>query len=150
MGERSCDEPRPPRASLFGSIWRGTKSASRVPFTTFPIEQIRENAWLIRDLAGLLRRHPEDKPRVFRTDDGRIDLQATSFDFGLSPQALQARIASRRRQTAKLAYVSFVLGCVFVVLWMHRALTSRLGGSHIIGALLFVPFCAIFFLVAFR
>ena len=150
MGERSSGEPLPPRAFLFGSIWRGTKSTSRTLFATFPIEQIRENARLIGDLAGLLRRHPENKPRVFRTGDGSIDLQATSFDFGLSPEVLEVRIASRRRQTARLAYVSFVLGCVFVVLWMHRALTSRFGGPHIMGALLFVPFCAIFFLVAFR
>ena len=150
MGQHSRGQPDPPRSSVFGSIWRGTKATVRAPFFTFPTAQIRENARLIRSLAAQLRRPPEPEPRVFRTEDGRIDLLATSFDFGLSSHGLQVRIAARRRQTARLAYASFGLGCVFVVLWLWRGLTSGLGGLHIVGALQFIPFCAIFFLVAFK
>ena len=150
MGQHSGGQPDSPRPSVFGSIWRGTKATIRAPFSTFPAEQIRENARLIRTLVARLRRPPEPEPRVLRTEDGRIDLVATSFDFGLSSHGLQGRIAARRRQTARLAYASFGLGCVFVVLWLWRGLTSGLGGLHIVGALQFIPFCAIFFLVAFK
>ena len=150
MRPHPTGQPGPPRSSVFGSVWRGAKATVRAPFSTFPAEQIRENARLIRALAGRLRGRAAPEPRVFRTEDGRIDLPATSFDFGLSADALQGRIAARRRQTARLAYASFGLGWVFVALWLWRGLTSGLGGLHIVGALQFIPFCAIFFLVAFK
>jgi hypothetical protein len=148
--ERSSGQPDAHRSSVLGSIWRGTKSTARAPFSAFPFDQIRQNARLITDLSRRLRPRPDPELRVFRTDAGRLDLQATAFDFGLSPQKLQARIASRRRQTARLAYASFILGCGFVVLWMYRAVTSDLGGPRFVNALQFIPFCAIFFLVALK
>ena len=150
MEQNSSGQPGPSQASVFGSIWRGARSAAAAPLSTFPIEQIRQNALLIGDLARKLRRRPASDPRVLRTEDGQLDLLGTGFDLGLSPRALQVRIASRRLQTARLAYASLMLGCVFLLLWIYHALTSHSGGPRIIGTLQFVPFCAILFLVAFK
>ena len=150
MGQNSPGQLGPNQASVFGFLWRGTKSAVAAPLSTFPVGQIQQNALLIRDLARKLRRRPISDPRVLRTEDGQLDMLGTEFDLGLSPRALQARVASRRRQTARLAYASLMLGCVFLILWIYHALASGSGGPRIIGVLQFVPFCAIFFLVAFK
>ena len=150
MEQNISGQSGPGQGSVFGSIWRGAKSTAAAPLSTLQIEQIRQNALLIRDLARKLRRRTISDPHVPRTEDGQLDLLGTGFDLGLSPRALQARIASRRRHTARLAYASLMLGCVFVIVWIYHALTSRSGGPRIIGALQFVPFCAIFFLVAFK
>jgi len=150
--ERPSNKPPIAGSSVFGSLWRGTKSTLQAPFSTFPVEQIRTNARLIRLLAGQLRSSPPPEPRtrVYCAEDGRIDLAATSFGLGLSSHGLDQRIQLRRRQTARLAYSSFGAGLAFVALWLWRGLVSGLGGWHLIGALEFLPFCAIFFLVAFR
>lgn len=146
--------PRPPqtRPSLFGRAWRGTKAAIKLPFSTFPAAAIGENARLIRRLFNQVRSNAEgEQPvRSYITADGRIDLAATAFSLGLNDHKLEQRILARRRQTARLSYVSFALGCVFVVLWVVQGMTSGLSGPHLIGALQFTPFVAIFFLVAFK
>ena len=143
-------EQQTPKRGVFRSIWRGTWTVIRVPFSTFPIGAIRDNARLIGALVERLRRPADPEPRLFKTEDGRIDLQATSFMLGLSAYAMHDRIAHRRRQTTRLAYLSFGLGWVFVALWIWRGLVSGLGGLHLLGAVQFIPFCAIFFLVAFK
>ena len=137
---------------MVGRAWRGVKASVRVPFSTFPAAAISENARLIRRLFNQVRSGPEEdqRSRTWRTDDGRIDLAATAFNLGLNDTKLEQRIAARRRQTARLSYSSFVLGCMFVILWVLRGLTSGLSGPHLVGALQFTPFVAIFFLVAFK
>ena len=124
----------------------------RVPFSTFPAAAIGENARLIGRLFRQVRFGPEEtrRTRTYKTEDGRIDLAATAFNLGLSEDKLEDRIAMRRRQTARLSYGSFALGCVFVVLWLYQALSSGLAGPHLIAALQFAPFVAVFFLVAFK
>ena len=77
-------------------------------------------------------------------------MAATSFMLGLSEDRLRARMAHRRRQTARSAYLSFSLGVVFFVMWLYRAWAWNFDGSRILAAIQFVPFCAIFFLVAFK
>lgn len=140
------------RPSLFGRLWRGTKAAIRLPFSTFPAAAIGENARLIRRLYNQVRSIVEDERQLptFITEDGRIDMAATAFSLGLNDDRLERRIRARRRQTARLSYASLALGCFFVALWMVRGLTSGLSGPHLLGALQFMPFVAIFFLVAFN
>lgn len=142
----------PNRPSLVGRFWRGTKSTVRAPFSTFPAAAIGENARLLRRLFDQVRRGAEEdaRTRTFRTEDGRLDVPATAFNLGLTAGKLELRILARRRQTARLAYGLFGLGCVFVLLWVGRGLTSGLSGPHLVGALQFTPFVAIFFLVAFK
>jgi len=140
------------RPSLFGRVWRGTKALIRLPFSTFPAAAIGGNARLIRRLYNQVRSNVEDEKPVpaYITEDGRIDLTATAFSLGLNDDRLERRIQARRRQAARLSYASFALGCLFVALWVVRGLTSGLSGPHLLGALQFTPFVAIFFLVAFK
>ena len=145
-------KPEPParRGSIFGSVWRGAKSTARAPFVAFPGRQIVENARLIAFLYGRIRLGRPPEARVFRAEDGSIDMAATSFTLGISADRLRARMAQRRRQTARLAYLSFGFGVVFFVLWLYRAWAWNFEGSRMLGAIQFIPFCAIFFLVAFK
>ena len=100
-------KPEPParRGSIFGSVWRGAKSTARAPFVAFPGRQIVENARLIAFLYGRIRIGRPPEARVFRAEDGSIDMAATSFTLGISADRLRARMAQRRRQTARLAYL---------------------------------------------
>ena len=140
------------RSSVSGRVWRGTKAAIRAPFATFPAAAISENARSIRRLYDQIRSNVNEEPQVrtYLTEDNRIDLMATGFMLGLGDDGLQQRIARRRRQAARLSYASLTLGCLFVVLWVWRVLTSEWSGSHLLGAVQFTPFVAIFFLVAFK
>ena len=143
-------EPPPRRSHFLGSVWRGAKSTVRAPFTAFPGRQIVENGRLIGFLYGRIRVGRPSETRVFRAEDGSIDMTATSFTLGLSMDRLRARMAQRRRQTARLAYLSFGLGVVFFVMWLYRAWAWNFEGSRMLAAIQFVPFCAVFFLVAFK
>ena len=147
--DRSTPDARP---SVSGRVWRGTKAAIRAPFATFPAATISENARSIRRLYDQIRSNVNEEPRVrtYLTEDNRIDLMATGFMLGLGDDGLQQRIARRRRQAARLSYASLTIGCLFVVLWVWRVLTSEWSGSHLLGAVQFTPFVAIFFLVAFK
>ncbi len=144
------------RPSFVGRTWRGAKAAVRMSFSgtfaAFPAAAIRENARVIRLLFNQVRSGPEEnnRNRSFRTENGRIALAATPFNLAMSDATLEMRIRARRRQTALLSYGSFVLGCAFVALWVIRGVTSGLSGPHLLGALQFTPFVAIFFLVAFK
>lgn len=152
MARGSSRKPAQSRPSLLGRVWRGTKASVRAPFSTFPAAAIGDNARLIRRLYNQLGSGPDEdnRSRTYRTEDGRIDLAATGFSLGLNDAKMELRIKARCRQTARLSYGSFALGCVFVVLWVVRGLTSGLSGPHLVGALQFTPFVAIFFLVAFK
>lgn len=140
------------RPSMLGRIWRGTKATAKAPFVTFPAAAIGSNARLIRQLFDQMRRGRQEDARFrsHRTEDGRIDLPATAFTLGLTADTLERRIVDRRRKTARQAYGSFGLGCVFVVLWVANGLGGGLSGPRLIGAVEFTPFVAIFFLVAFK
>ena len=143
-------EPAPRRRSILGSVWRGAKTTARAPFAAFPGRQITENARLISFLYGRVRVGRPPEARVFRAEDGSIDIAATSFTLGLSTDRLHARMAQRRRQTARLAYMSFGLGVVFFVMGLYRAWAWDFEGSRMLAAIQFIPFCAVFFLVAFK
>jgi len=144
--------PSPPsrQSSVPGSVWRGVKTTVRAPFITFPGRQIVENARLIAFLYGRIRVDRPPEARVFRAEDGSIDMAATSFTLGLSTDQLRARMAERRRQTARLTYLSFGLGLVFFVMWLCRAWAWNFEGSRMLAAIQCIPFCAVFFLVAFK
>ena len=140
------------RPTVLGRVWRGTKASVRAPFSTFPAAAIGDNARLIARLFRQVRAGPDEtyRTRSWRTEDGHIDLAATAFTLGMSEDRIAARVAIRRRETARLSYSAFTVGIVFVAVWVLRGLTTDLSGPQIIGALEFTPFVAIFFLVAFK
>lgn len=112
------------------SIWRGTS--------------------LIGDLSRTIRaKQTSARERVFVDDDRRLDLQATASSSGMSVPQLQERLAARRRQTALIAYAMFSLAWLFLIAWIRSALASPFTISRVMLALDFLPFCALFFLIAF-
>jgi hypothetical protein len=103
----------------------------------------------IRDLVALLRARPARDER-FKTE-GKIafDVQATAISYGVSVPQLEAQLATRRLQTAHVAYAALALGTTFLLGWIWHALSSPWTITRVTLALYFLPFCAVFFLVAF-
>jgi glucan phosphoethanolaminetransferase (alkaline phosphatase superfamily) len=62
---------------------------------------------------------------------------------------LERRLKIRRRQTALIAYATFVLASIFLAAWVCEALSSPWTAARVALALEFLPFCALFFLLAF-
>jgi hypothetical protein len=119
-----------------GSDWAGVKS-------------IRRGVALIGDLAHVSRAASPDRERIFVDEDRGLDLRATAFSHGMTEDALRRRLEERRRQTARIAYATFTLACLFLIGWLHAALHTPMALSRIMLAVDFLPFCALFFLIAF-
>jgi hypothetical protein len=62
---------------------------------------------------------------------------------------LERRLVVRRRQTARIAYATFALGCFFFVAWVGEAFSAPWTAGRMVLALEFLPFWALFFLLAF-
>jgi len=104
---------------------------------------------LIRGLSIAARpRRPRDS-RFKLEPEGGFDLTATAFCFSLSVPELQRRLTARRRQTAQIAYLMFGLACVVLLAWFRAALVSPWTSARVVLALDFLPFCVLFFLIAF-
>jgi hypothetical protein len=137
------------RRSFFGRVFSGIGWCSAGPVDWAGLRDLWRGASLIRDFcARLSNRSPRD-PR-FRTSEAReFDLEATAFLHGISVFDLKKRLAERRRQTARIAYVTFALGSLSLIAWMCTAVSAPWTVARAAVTLEFLPFCAVFFLVAF-
>jgi len=104
----------------------------------------------IGDLVALLRARPARDERFKTEGKSTFDMQATAISYGVSVPQLEARLAVRRLQTARVAYAALILGTTFVIGWIWHALSSPWTITRVTSALYFLPFCVIFFLVAFH
>lgn len=138
------------RSGWFARAFGGRGWLNLNPFVTLPIGDIARSARLIRGLAGALRPAPVPDRRVHVLSDRRIDLEATAFSHGMSVARLQALIDRQQRRSARAAYVALALGCVFSLLWLWRTLAGFGTAGHWITMIEFLPFCAAFYLLAFR
>ena len=147
--------PRPPgrkggtwrrigRGLLAGPRWLGRRSAEAAG-----AEELVKGAGLIRELAERLRRRQERAGPIVRFD-GIVDVRATAFLMGLSEFELEERWEVRRRQTARLAWGCFLLGSIFLALWVWQTIAAPWGAGRLLGALQVVSFCGVLFLLAFR
>ena len=153
----SVKNPRPPaeetpsrrRQSFFGKLFHGTGWLMATPFAWSGADRIKRGWSLIGDLFGLLRARPARDKRFKTEGKNAFDLQATAFSYGISVHQLEACLAARRLQTARIAYAALVLGALFLAGWIWHALSSPWTATRVTSALYFLPFCAVFFLVAF-
>jgi hypothetical protein len=145
----SAPAPARKRRSLFGKVFRGAGWLAGGPVDWIATRRIARSASFIRDLVVTLRVGPQRDARFKTHDDGVFDLQATAFCYGLSVHELEARLAARRRQSARIAYGTFALAWFFLLAWLWHALSSPWNAARIASALDFLPFCVLFFLVAF-
>jgi hypothetical protein len=137
------------RRSLLGRVFRSIGWLSAGPIDWVGLRGISRGASFIRDLCVTLRIGARRDPRFRASEDGGYDLEATAFLHGISLFELERRLKVRRRQTARIAYATFALGCIFLTAWMCEALLSPWTAMRVVLALEFLPFCALFFLLAF-
>jgi hypothetical protein len=118
------------------------------PFNAFGTKQIVKNAAVIESLAERIKagRPADDRVRV--NDDRRLDLVATALRAGVRVEAIQARLANRRRETARAVWC-YLAGCVgSLAVWFVEALSTPSDArlAYVAGLLLV---CAAFTLSAF-
>ena len=65
-------------------------------------------------------------------------------------RTFEETLASRRRSTARNAWIFLGLGAMFFAAWLYRLVTMTWTMNATLTALQFTPACAVFFLLAFR
>ena len=110
---------------------------------------IRRGVSLIGALARQARNPSLPRGRIYTDEDATIDLEATAFSLCISVSELSSRLARRRQETARLAYVMFGLGVLCLLGWLHAAQGAPLTASRVMLVFDFLPFCALFFLMSF-
>jgi len=121
------------------------------PLSAFPLGQITRNGQQqLGSLVSYLRQGPKPPRAVPQHREGKLDKAATAFVYELSETELEKFLSLRRRQTARMAYYAFGLGCISVIAWLLRLLDLDATGQRSMAALQFAPFCLVFFLTAFK
>ena len=136
------------RPSLFRRMSRGLGWLSAGPADWAGLRGISRSASLIGELAAIMRSASRRERDVGANREGGPDLNAASCD-GLSAVELERYWKVQRRQTALTAYGTFALGCLFLLAWVYEALSSPWIAARLVLALKILPFCALFFLLAF-
>jgi hypothetical protein len=137
------------RHSPLRRMFRGIGWLSVGPVDWTGRRGISRGASFIRDLIVALRSGSQRDPRFRTSEDGGFEVEATAFWHGIPVFELERRLIVRRRQTTRIAYATFALGCIFLAAWVCEALSSPWTAGRIILAREFLPFCALFFLLAF-
>jgi hypothetical protein len=137
------------RRSLIGRMFRGIGWVLAGPVDWVGLRVLSRGASLIRILSNGLGSGSRRDPRFRTSEDRSFDLEATVFLRGISVFELKERLVVRRRQTAQIAYMTFVLGCLSLLAWVREAMLSVWTAGRVVLAVEFLPFCALFFLVAF-
>ena len=148
------DRPLPPdpsrkRRSFLGKVLHGAGWMAAGPVDWVGTRRIARSASFIGDLWSLLRGGPPRDTRFKTEPDRGFDLRATAFSYGVSVEELSERFAARRRQTARLAYATFAMAWLFLLGWTWQALLSPWTTTRVTSMVYFLPFCVLFFLVAF-
>jgi hypothetical protein len=137
------------KRSFFGKVFHGTGWLMSAPFAWTGAYRIKRSWSLIGDLVSILRAGPSKDKRFKTEGQSAFDLAATAFNYGMHVHQLEAMLMARRIQTARIAYSAMTLGLLFLIGWMWHALSSPWKTTRITSALYFLPFCAVFFLMAF-
>lgn len=114
------------------------------------LAEIRESGLLVSKLAASLKSGKSRPPQVFIGADRSLDLTATAWSHGVSEETLQLRILERRRQTARTAYVTFIIGWLVLGWWLVQGLMAQWTAGRLALSLEFIPFCGLFFLLALK
>ena len=138
------------RRSMVGRIWRGTKMAARGPVEAAATAEITRGASLIGALFKLLQRGPAQDKSVQLDEHGVINVRATAYLLGITPDELEERLQQRQRQTGRAAYALSCLGALSFTCWIYGALQMTMSAARVISAVEFLPFCVLFGLLAFK
>jgi ferric-dicitrate binding protein FerR (iron transport regulator) len=117
------------RAAL--SPWRSLRIGERM-------------ATLRREVDELRSRHRRAASWV-RLDETGFDLEAMAFPHGQGRRTFEETLASRRRSTARNAWIFLGLGLMFFGAWLYRLVTMTWTVNATLTGLQFTPACAVFF-----
>ena len=106
-------------------------------------------ATLRRDLDKLRSGSRRAGSRVRLDETGGFDLEAMALLHGQG-RTIEETLTSRRRSTARNAWIFLGLGVMFFAAWLYRLVTMTWTVNATLTALQFTPACAVFFLLAFR
>jgi hypothetical protein len=107
-------------------------------------------ARLRRDLDELRSASRRAASQVRLDEAGGYDLDAMAFLNGQRRRTFEETLTSRRRSTARNAWIFLGLGAMFFAAWLYRLVTMTWTVNATLTALQFTPACAVFFLLAFR
>ena len=117
--------------------WRSLRIGERVAMLRRELDELRScDRWA--------------QSRVRLNETGGFDLEAMAFVHGQGRRKFEETLASRRRSTARNAWIFLGLGVGFFAAWLYRLLTMTWTVNATLTALQFTPSCAVFFLRAFR
>jgi hypothetical protein len=119
------------------SPWRSLRIGERV-------------ATLRRELDELRSGDRRAASRVRLDETGGFDLEAMAFLHGQGRRTFEETLASRRRSTARNAWIFLGLGVMFFAAWLYRLVTMTWTVNATLTALQFTPACTVFLLLAFR
>jgi len=138
------------RQQRFSWMLAGPRWVRRRTGEAIGAREVRGGARLIGELAAALRRSRPEGTGPITDQDGRLDVAATAFTMGISEQELQQLRAARRKQTWRLAWGCFAAAWAFLGLWAWQAMSTPWSQERVWAAVQFLPFCAAFFVLAFR
>ena len=138
-----------------GRIGQGVRSVVAFPFLLVPWREIAASGQEIENQARRLweRKHrasSDDSQQVIFDSDRVIDVRGFAEVWGLTDGQVEGLMNRRRRETARAAYLCFVLGWAAFLGLLYRLSTALWTSSAVVTALEFSPFCLIFFLIAFQ
>ena len=100
----------------------GVRKTLSAPIACIGVEQIAENARLIRKLAQIIRSGPGAEPMVRVQPDRSLDVAAMAWEAQVPVAEIERLLDNRRRQSRQATWTYLVGGTVFVVLgFVHAA-----------------------------
>ena len=138
-----------------GRIGRGVRGVVAFPFLLVPWREIAASGRAIEEQARALwgRKDSASSGRPHQLiceSDRAVDLRGFAEARGLTDGQVDGLMSRRRRETARAAYLCFVLGWATFLGLLYRVSTESWTTSACVTALEFSPFCMIFFLTAFQ
>ncbi len=127
----------------------GVRKTLGAPIACIGVEQIAENARLIRRLAQTIRNGPGPDPMVWVKPDRTLDVAVMSWEAQVPVAEIERLLANRRRQSRQATWSYLAGGTVFVVLGFIHAASLLPALPTLLYALSTAAICCCFFLMAF-
>lgn len=135
-----------------GLIQRGLRRVGWLlsPLDWFGRREVSRGGADIAAMARALRAPPVRDARLHADAAGGFDLRATAFSYGIRVEELRARLARRRRQTARLAWGFWGIAGLSLLAWAATALRVEGTALRWLALLQFLPFVVLFCLLGVR
>ncbi|GLR66390.1 hypothetical protein GCM10010909_10700 [Acidocella aquatica] len=137
------------KRSLIGRAMRRVGWLAGGPADWFGRKSVRSGAELIGKLWQQTRSAQQRDGRFKVDEAGGFDLAATAFSYGMSVQTLEQRLEQRRCMTSMISYGALFVALLGIIFWVHSAIDEPYTFARMMMVWEFLPFLALFLLVAF-